>query len=93
MPERRADDVVGRAVDWIAGSAARFFAWVHVFDPHSPYKPPPTLSRPLPRPAVLRRGRLIDRALGPLFDRLTTLSRPTLVDRDGRSRRKPRRAR
>ena len=27
-------------VDWIGKQQGRFFGWVHVFDPHSPYKPP-----------------------------------------------------
>ena len=41
LPERRADVVVGRAVDWITHrDGKKFFAWVHVFDPHAPYDPP-----------------------------------------------------
>ena len=44
MPERRADEVVSRAVEWIGKTTNRFFTWVHVFDPHSPYKPPAELA-------------------------------------------------
>jgi arylsulfatase len=40
MPERRADLVVGRAVDWIGKQNGKFFAWVHAYDPHFPYLPP-----------------------------------------------------
>jgi len=40
LPERRADAVVDRAVAWIGSQPQRFFSWVHVFDPHSPYAPP-----------------------------------------------------
>jgi arylsulfatase A-like enzyme/Flp pilus assembly protein TadD len=79
MPERRADQVVGRAVDWIGKQQQRFFSWVHVFDPHSPYLPPePHLSTYSTQPYY---GEVAwtDQALGPLFDRLATLSRPTLV--------------
>jgi tetratricopeptide (TPR) repeat protein len=80
MPERRADVVVGRAVDWIgAHQQQRFFSWVHLFDPHSPYVPPePHLTTYSAQPY---HGEVawIDQALGPLLAKLATLSRPTLV--------------
>jgi choline-sulfatase len=43
-PERRAEEVVTLAADWIlepaAGPNAPWFAWVHLFDPHAPYDAP-----------------------------------------------------
>jgi len=39
--ERRAGDTVRLAVDWITAQPAPWFAWVHLFDPHAPYEPPP----------------------------------------------------
>jgi len=42
LVERRADEVVSRAIGWLkANKNRRFFLWVHVYDPHSPYTPPP----------------------------------------------------
>jgi len=39
--ERSADEVVRSAVAWIdAHQSQPFFAWLHLFDPHSPYTPP-----------------------------------------------------
>ncbi len=40
--ERPASEVVASARKWIEGLAADdlYFAWVHLFDPHSPYDPP-----------------------------------------------------
>ncbi len=38
--ERRAGDVVTRAVEWLTGRTAPWFLWVHLFDPHHPYEPP-----------------------------------------------------
>lgn len=39
--ERRAEAVVNAALAWLREPrAAPFFAWVHVYDPHSPYTPP-----------------------------------------------------
>jgi choline-sulfatase len=79
MPERAADLVVSRALDWIAKQPAQFFAWVHVFDPHSPYKPPADLAGQYGAQPYYGEVAFVDRALGPLFDRLAALARPTLV--------------
>src|SRR5262252_8947023 len=41
VSERPADAVIQSAAAWIERNAARqFFAWIHLFDPHSPYSPP-----------------------------------------------------
>ncbi|PYQ23731.1 MAG: hypothetical protein DMF79_03185 [Acidobacteria bacterium] len=39
--ERPANEVADAAVDWLRAAAAPFFAWVHFYDPHAPYAPPP----------------------------------------------------
>jgi arylsulfatase A-like enzyme/cytochrome c-type biogenesis protein CcmH/NrfG len=40
--ERRAGDVVRRATTWLSKShASPFFVWIHLYDPHAPYDPPP----------------------------------------------------
>jgi arylsulfatase A-like enzyme/tetratricopeptide (TPR) repeat protein len=39
---RRGGDVVDAAVRWLGMAADRpFFAWVHLYDAHAPYEPPP----------------------------------------------------
>jgi arylsulfatase A-like enzyme/Flp pilus assembly protein TadD len=39
--QRPGDVVTGEAVDWIKTHAKeRFFAWLHLYDPHDPYEPP-----------------------------------------------------
>jgi arylsulfatase A-like enzyme/Tfp pilus assembly protein PilF len=39
--ERRAKEVVDRALEWLARPRSKpFFAWVHLFDPHAPYEAP-----------------------------------------------------
>jgi arylsulfatase A-like enzyme len=66
MPERPASAVVQLARDWIAGRAGGatlnqqatrpWFVWVHVFEPHAPYLPPPPFDRrfpPFPEPGRL----------------------------------------
>ncbi|HET7698399.1 MAG TPA: sulfatase-like hydrolase/transferase [Vicinamibacterales bacterium] len=79
MPERPAADVVSRATAWIAQQQTPFFGWVHVFDPHSPYRPPQDLAGAYSTQPYYGEVAAVDRALGPLLDRLRTLTRPTLV--------------
>jgi arylsulfatase A-like enzyme/Tfp pilus assembly protein PilF len=39
--QRPGSETVDHALDWIRGvKAKRFFAWVHLYDPHAPYEPP-----------------------------------------------------
>jgi arylsulfatase A-like enzyme len=39
--ERRGADVVAAARAWLASNPGPCFVWVHLFDPHAPYDPPP----------------------------------------------------
>jgi choline-sulfatase len=39
--ERRAEAVAAAAEAWIRAQAGPFLAWVHLYDPHAPYDPPP----------------------------------------------------
>jgi arylsulfatase A-like enzyme/tetratricopeptide (TPR) repeat protein len=40
--ERPGNEVADRAIEWLKGAGDRpFFAWVHFYDPHHPYMPPP----------------------------------------------------
>jgi hypothetical protein len=44
--ERRAEVVVAAARAWLAATPGPVFVWVHLFDPHAPYDPPPAFVRP-----------------------------------------------
>jgi arylsulfatase A-like enzyme/Flp pilus assembly protein TadD len=44
--ERRGMDVVGRAEHWLdSHPSGPHFVWVHLYDPHDPYEPPPPYSQ------------------------------------------------
>jgi len=44
--ERRGEEVMKRAVAWLnKRPSGPFFLWVHLYDPHDPYEPPPPYSR------------------------------------------------
>jgi arylsulfatase A-like enzyme/Flp pilus assembly protein TadD len=79
LPERRADAVVGSAATWINAQQGKWFAWMHVFDPHAPYQAPDDFARRYPNDPYAGEIAWTDSALGPIFDRLSSLSRPTLV--------------
>ena len=79
MPERRADLVVTRAAEWVGQQTGPFFGWVHVFDPHSPYRPPDDLAAQYASQPYHGEVAFVDRTLGPLLDRLATLPKPTVV--------------
>ena len=55
-----------------------WFAWVHVFDPHAPYRPPPPFDSSTPRP-VRRRGGRDRRGARPAARRRAHPDWPTLV--------------
>lgn len=77
--ERPADVVVKSALDWINAQPGKWFAWVHVYDPHEPYEPPAPFREKFPSDPYLGEVSWTDSALGPLFERLRGLSRPTLA--------------
>ena len=77
--ERRADASVGVAIDWITRQPGKWFAWVHLYDPHTPYDPPAEAAAQFPNDPYLGEVSWTDAALGPLFDRLSAQTRPTLV--------------
>ncbi len=80
MAERRADAVVAPATAWIGQQKGRWFAWVHVFDPHGPYEPPPPFDSQYRDAPYHGEVAFTDAALGPLLDAARDPSgRPTLV--------------
>lgn len=79
MPERRADAVVGAATAWIQRQGDRWAAWVHVYDPHAPYRPPAPFDREYAGNPYAGEVAYTDRALGPLFDLARSSPRGTLI--------------
>ena len=89
MPERPASEVVPLAREWIAGrntgaaasgqDAGPWFAWVHVFDPHAPYQPPPPFDTQYAGKPYYGEVAATDAALAPLLEDVRSSARPTLV--------------
>jgi len=67
----RPEPVEGRAQPW--------FVWVHVFDPHAPYRPPPPFAADYAGRPYYGEVAATDAALAPLLDDVRGSTRPTLV--------------
>jgi len=71
--ERRAEDVVGRALTWLnVNSLGPFFMWVHCYDPHEPYDPPEPYKTRYASAPYDGEIAYMDSALGKLFEELKT---------------------
>jgi arylsulfatase A-like enzyme/Flp pilus assembly protein TadD len=46
--ERPADQVIDAALAWLDTAPARFFLFVHLYDPHAEYRPPPGFAAAVP---------------------------------------------
>jgi len=78
--ERPASAVVALATSWIdAQAGGRWLAWVHVYEPHAPYRPPPPYDREYADRPYFGEVAAADAALGPLFAAVRRSARPTLV--------------
>ena len=89
MPERPASTVVPLARQWIAdrsggaggsgGARGPWFVWVHVFDPHAPYRPPAPYDTQYAGRPYYGEVAATDAALAPLLDDLRASPKPVLV--------------
>jgi arylsulfatase A-like enzyme/Flp pilus assembly protein TadD len=74
--QRRGDAVVDVALRWLSSSATAspkpFFAWVHLYDPHAPYDPPPEYLEKAGRNAYDGEVAFADAQVGRLLDWLAS---------------------
>jgi arylsulfatase A-like enzyme/Tfp pilus assembly protein PilF len=66
-PERNGDVVVDSALAWLARAPERFFLWVHLYDPHAPYAPPPPFDERFRHDPYAGEIAFADRQLGRLL--------------------------
>ena len=60
-------------------ASAGWFVWLHLFDPHTPYRPPPPFDATYANRPYYGEVAAVDAALAPLLDDLRASTRPTLV--------------
>lgn len=80
VPERPASEVLGLARKWLDGApAGPRLLWVHLYDCHAPYRPPPPFDRIYAKDPYFGEVAGVDAALGPFFDALRGSGRPILL--------------
>jgi arylsulfatase A-like enzyme/predicted Zn-dependent protease len=66
--QRPANEVLDEALPWLdKAKSGKFFAWVHLYDPHTPYEPPPPFDKKYRHP-YLGEIAFADSQLGRLWD-------------------------
>ena len=76
IAERPADEVLTPAAAWIEKSAGDpYFAFVHLYDPHSPYEPPPPFAALFGSDPYTGEIAYVDDSLGRFLSRLTAAGR------------------
>lgn len=65
--ERSGAQTTVAALTWIRTARTPWFAWVHYYEPHDPYTPPPALLRPGPRGAYDGEVAAVDAAVTQLL--------------------------
>jgi choline-sulfatase len=67
--QRPANEVVDKALEWLTTVAGqRFFGWVHLYDPHTPYEPPEPFKSRYPGRPYLGEIAFTDSQVGRLVD-------------------------
>jgi arylsulfatase A-like enzyme/predicted Zn-dependent protease len=66
--QRRGDEVIDEALRWLdLHKNERFFTWVHLYDPHTPYKPPSPFREKYPKRPYVGEIAYTDSQLGRLW--------------------------
>jgi arylsulfatase A-like enzyme/Flp pilus assembly protein TadD len=80
LAERRGVETVGAALDWWRKQPpGKRFLWVHVFEPHAPYQPPPPFDAEYRDAPYLGEVAAADAALAPLIDDVLSSPRGSVV--------------
>lgn len=69
--QRRGDEVIDEVLKWFEGNRPeKFFIWIHLFDPHTPYEPPSPYKERYPDRPYIGEIAFADSQLGRLWSYL-----------------------
>ena len=71
--ERSASEMIIPTMGWISKQTGKWFAWMHLFDPHEPYDPPMPYNQKYAKDLYSGEAAFVDSQLGQLFDFLKNL--------------------
>ena len=77
--QRRGPEIARDAVKWLEGARHPFFLWMHVYDPHAPYDPPPAFGSRFPGKPYEAEIATSDWAVGEVLRAVEQKSQNTLV--------------
>jgi arylsulfatase A-like enzyme/Tfp pilus assembly protein PilF len=80
--QRPANEVMAEALPWLERNrGGKFFAWIHLYDAHSPYEPPPPYDKLYPHHPYLGEIAFVDSQLRRLWELVTAngLERNTVI--------------
>jgi len=66
--ERPAEKTIAAAREWLSARKAKWFCWVHLWDPHAPYAPPEPFASRFRNDPYSGEVAYVDEALGRLLD-------------------------
>jgi len=67
--QRPANEVIDQALPWLESNKSRkFFTWIHLYDPHTPYEPPPPYDKQYAAHPYLGEIAFTDSQLGRVWD-------------------------
>jgi len=64
--ERKAEAVIDKALGWLKSQRSPWFLWIHCYDPHDPYEPPPPFDIPYKKQPYDGEVAYVDYSLGRL---------------------------
>jgi arylsulfatase A-like enzyme/Flp pilus assembly protein TadD len=74
LEERDGSDITRRAIEFLGGHKdERFFLWLHYFDPHVPYAPPPSFTKRFPDSSYHAEVAYSDHQVGRVLEELERL--------------------
>jgi arylsulfatase A-like enzyme/Tfp pilus assembly protein PilF len=77
--QRRGPEVARDAIGWLATAPHPFFLWVHLYDPHTPYDPPPAFASRFPGQPYEAEIAASDWAVGEVLRAIDAKSKNALV--------------
>jgi arylsulfatase A-like enzyme/Flp pilus assembly protein TadD len=66
--ERSASQVIQSALNWLENQDSQWFSFIHLWDPHAPYRPPEPFNEKFKRDPYSGEVAYVDSELGKLFD-------------------------
>jgi len=67
--QRPANEVIDEALPWLErNKSGKFFTWIHLYDPHTPYEPPAPYDKQYPTHPYLGEIAFMDSQLGRVWD-------------------------